>query len=97
MPGRGPQHDGTYAGQLCNQLRDRKPVCWPVELVVRDGAAQASWLSRSTNTSTASGVVTGDGKPMDGLVVGHLEDGALTGSGRWRSGIPVAGRFERAA
>ena len=104
------QYDGTYNGQLCNHFKnDAKPNCWPVVLIVRNGIAEGSWLSRSKNTSKASGTIaaagavelkltawTPEGNPTDAVLVGRVLDGAITASGQWRSGGQVAADWKRA-
>jgi class 3 adenylate cyclase len=78
--------DGIYAGHLCNHPKgEAKPNCWAVALAVRNGVAEASWLSQSINTSringsfAASGALelklsawTPQGKPIDGVLLGRV-------------------------
>jgi class 3 adenylate cyclase len=101
-------HDGTYSGRLCNQVADKAPNCWPIDLVVRNGLAEASWRSRSGNTSRASGVIaasgalelrlsawTPRGKPIEGVLVGRVAGQSITVSGHWADGAAVTGSWKR--
>ena len=104
-------HDGTYIGRLCNfftQVGDKAPVCWGVALVVRNGIAEGSWISRSQKEEKVHGTVAEDGsfqlnlattKPDGSLVkailVGRIVDGAIAASGRWSRGGEVAGDWKR--
>ncbi len=104
------QYDGTYNGRLCNYFKDdRKPNCWPVELVVRNGITEGSWLSRTKNTSRANGTVaangalelklaawTLEGNPIDAVLVGRVAAGTIAASGKWRDDTAVAGNWKRA-
>jgi class 3 adenylate cyclase len=91
-------HDGSYSGQLCIQLPYKGPFCWPVELMVRNGIAEGSWISASQKTSRATGTIAADGSvqlnlagwtpsgsPAEGKLLGHLVDGAITVSGQWKT------------
>jgi class 3 adenylate cyclase len=102
-------YDGTYNGRLCNHLKDDvKPNCWSVALFVRNGIAEATWLSATQKTSTANGAVaangalelklagwTREGNPTDAVLVGRVGDDAITVSGQWRNGSAVAGSWRR--
>ena len=107
-PRSAAQYDGAYSGRLCNHPKiESKPRCWPVELVVRNGIAEASWLSVTRKTSTAKGTVaasgalelkltgwTREGKPTDAVMAGRVAGDAITASGKWRDGTPIAGKWE---
>lgn len=108
-PKSAAQYDGAYSGRLCNHPKiEAKPRCWPVELVVRNGIAEASWLSLTKSTSTANGTIaasgalelkltgwTREGKPTGGGMAGRVAGDAITASGKWREGTPIAGNWER--
>lgn len=101
--------DGTYNGRLCNYFKDdRKPVCWPVELLVRNGLVEGRWLSRTKNVSKANGTVaadgllglklsawTSDGIPIGGVLTGRVADKAITATGKWADGGTVGGNWKR--
>ncbi|HXZ49896.1 MAG TPA: adenylate/guanylate cyclase domain-containing protein [Usitatibacter sp.] len=104
------KHDGNYSGRICNEIRGRAPICWPVELAVRNGHATASWLSRTGNTSTAQGTVADDGKvelhlsawdrrgeATEAKLAGRISgEGAIDAFGAWsESGVKVAGSWHR--
>jgi hypothetical protein len=103
------QYDGTYNGQLCNQFQNKPPNCWQVTLTVRNGIAEGSWLSRTQNTSKATGTIsangamelklaawTPQGNPTDGVLLGRVANDAITASGKWRDGLAIAGDWKRA-
>ncbi len=108
-PASAARYDGTYNGRLCNQPRNRAPSCWPVDLVVRNGIAEAEWFSRAKNASKATGNIaadgaltmtlaarTADGDPIDGVLSGRVVDDAIAASGQWRDGVAIAGDGKRA-
>ena len=101
-------HDGTYSGRLCNQFPNKAPVCWPVALVVRNGLAEGSWISRTKKTAKARGTFSADGSvqlnlagwtpsgnPAEASLHGSIVDGAVTASGQWMNGDGVAGDWKR--
>jgi class 3 adenylate cyclase len=101
-------YDGTYNGQLCSQWT-KPPECWPVALVVRNGIAAGSWISRTQKTARARGTVAVDGAvqmnlatwtvsgtPTEAVLLGRIVDGAITASGKWREGGAVSGNWKRA-
>jgi len=101
-------HDGTYSGRLCNQFPNKAPVCWPVALVVRNGIAEGSWISRTKKTARARGTISADGSiqlnlagwtpsgtPAQASLLGRIVDGAITASGQWGNGGGVAGDWKR--
>ena len=108
-PKSAASYDGAYSGRLCNHPRnDAKPNCWPVALVVRNGIAEGSWLSRTQKTSTASGTVAANGAlelkltgwtreadPTDAVLVGRVADDTITASGQWRDGRAIVGSWKR--
>jgi class 3 adenylate cyclase len=102
-------HDGPYSGLLCNRLSNKPPVYWPVALVVRNGIAEGSWISRAGRgkTARAHGTVAADGSvrlkleawtpsgdPVQANLIGRVVDGTITVSGRWDSGPPVSGEWK---
>ncbi len=101
--------NGNYSGQLCNLPSDRPPVCWPVVLVLRDGVAEAAWLSNLTKkTSNARGTVmpngsieikvagwTRTGDPTEALMYGRLVGDEISAAGRWRIGVAIEGNWKR--
>jgi class 3 adenylate cyclase len=108
-PASAARYDGTYVGRLCNQPRDKTPSCWPVDLVVRDGIAEAEWPSRSKNTSRATGNLaadgsltlkvsgwTAEGNPTEAALSGRVVDDAIAASGQWHSGLRLEGDWKRA-
>lgn len=103
------RYDGRYAGRLCNEPRDRKPSCWPVDLVAREGRIEGRWASRSKNTSRASGTIAADGRvdmklnawtpkgaPIEAAMAGRFADGALGLAGEWADRVAISGQFKRA-
>ena len=109
-PKSAAQYDGTYNGQLCNHSKtDAKQNCWPVELVVRNGIAEASWLNRFTQqTSRISGTVaangavelsltgwTRQGNPINGALTGRAANRTITASGQWRDSNVITGNWTR--
>ncbi|MCX5883019.1 MAG: hypothetical protein NTU74_14810, partial [Deltaproteobacteria bacterium] len=101
-------YDGTYSGQLCNQLPNKMPFCWPVALVVHNGIAEGSWISKTQKTARASGNVASDGSvklnvagwtphgaPVEAILLGRIVDGAITTSGQWSRGGGVTGEWKR--
>ncbi|MHB8909083.1 MAG: adenylate/guanylate cyclase domain-containing protein [Syntrophales bacterium] len=101
-------HNGTYAGQLCNQLPDKAPACWPVALVVLNGIAEGSWIHPTKKAAWARGTVaaegsvrlnleswTPSGSPAGASLIGRIADGMITASGRWGHGGGVAGDWKR--
>ena len=108
-PASAARYDGTYNGRLCNQPPNRPLHCWPVTLIVRNGIAEAEWLSRSKNTSSATGRIESDGAlslklaawtpkgaPMEGALSGRVVDDAIAASGQWRDGVTVVADWKRA-
>jgi len=108
-PASAARYDGTYNGRLCSQPRNKAPHCWPVDLIVRNGVADAEWLSRTKNPSKATGSIaadgalnmklaawTADGNPIDGVLSGRVVDDAIAASGQWRDGVAIAGDWKRA-
>jgi glycerophosphoryl diester phosphodiesterase len=104
-----PTRDGSYLGQLCNQMPNAAPFCWPVALVVRGGVAEGGWISATRRSAVARGTVTPDGQmelrlqtwaandsPVEAVLVGRAADGAIAGSGEWSVGGKVAGEWKRA-
>ena len=102
-------HDGAYNGRLCNQIPDKAPVCWPVALAVQSGNAEGSWISSTKKTAQARGTVAADGSvqlilaawapngtAVEATLLGRIADGAITASGRWKTGGSVDGRWKRA-
>jgi class 3 adenylate cyclase len=100
-------HDGTYSGQLCNQWT-KPPSCWAVALVVRNGIAEGSWISRTKKRARAHGTIFADGQvwlnleawgpsgnPVDALLHGRIVDGRITASGLWNTGGGVSGDWSR--
>jgi class 3 adenylate cyclase len=98
------KHDGTYSGQLCNQWT-KPPFSWPVILVVRNGIAEASWISPAGKTARARGTIAADGSvqlnlsswtpsgiPVEATLLGRISDGEITASGEWGAGGKVAYR-----
>lgn len=101
-------HDGTYSGQLCNQIPNREPFCWPISLVVKNGIAEGSWIGSTQKTATAHGTVFDDGSvklqlaawsktgsPVDATMTGKIINGIITASGAWSSGFAVSGEWKR--
>jgi len=102
-------HDGSYSGQLCNQVPDKAPACWPLALLVRGGVVEGSWLSSTQKMATARGTVAADGSvqlslaawhpengtPVDAILLGRIVDGAISASGKWGGGSRVAGEWKR--
>lgn len=103
-------HDGTYLGRICNLFTlpgDGAPVCWGVPLVVRNGIAEGSWISRSQKEEKVHGTVaedgsfqlnlatTRDGSRLKAILYGRNVDGAITASGRWSTRGEVAGDWKR--
>ncbi len=99
--------DGSYSGRLCNDFRGNAPKCWPVILVVRNGAIEASWLSAAKKTSSARGTIAADGavqlqlngwtpsgKANQAKLLGRMADGAIRASGKWMTGGEVAGEWK---
>ncbi len=107
-PQRAARYEGTYGGQLCNETPKKAPNCWPLELVVRSGTAEGSWLTRTKNVAKASGVVAAngalemklsawkrDGTPIEANLTGRIAVDSITASGRWRDGTAVSGNWKR--
>ena len=104
------QYDGTYAGRLCNLTKDdARRNCWQADLTVRNGVAEANWLSRTKNNSGARGNIAADGalelklngwtregNAIDGRIAGRVTGYAISASGRWADGGRVAGDWKRA-
>jgi hypothetical protein len=101
-------HDGSYVGQLCNQIPNSVPFCWPVSLVVRDGVAEGGWVSATKRNAVAHGTVATDGtlqlrlqtwasngSPVEAVLIGRVVDGAIDGAGQWNVGGKVAGEWTR--
>jgi len=101
--------DGTFSGRLCNILRDKAPQCWPAILVVRAGVVESAWRSVGDRTSSAHGTIGADGavelklagwtqsgKPNEALLYGRLVDGAVSASGKWRTGGDITGTWQSA-
>jgi hypothetical protein len=104
----GLSHDGSYVGQLCNQIPNSAPFCWPLPLVVRDGVAEGGWVSATKRNAVARGTVATDGflqlrlqtwaangSPVEAVLLGRIVDGAIAGSGQWSVGGKVAGEWRR--
>ncbi len=107
LPPRTARYDGVYNGQLCNQS-GAAPECWSTALVVRDGLAEGSWLSRTKKTATARGTILGNGEfqlnlaswnlsglPTDALLAGRVAGGVINASGKWSEGGTVTGQWSR--
>ncbi|TAK52968.1 MAG: hypothetical protein EPO27_00280, partial [Betaproteobacteria bacterium] len=107
-PKRANAYDGNYAGQLCARVDGKAPGCWPVPLVVRNGAIEGSWLSRTRSTSRASGTVAAngtlrlklsawkrDGTAIDAELNGRVAGDAMSAAGRWRDNTEVSGNWKR--
>ncbi|HET9469929.1 MAG TPA: hypothetical protein VFO24_02420, partial [Usitatibacter sp.] len=101
--------DGPYEGRLCNLRREKAPICWPVALAVRNGAAEASWVGGSKKTSMLTGTIAHGGQveitlhawtrlgaPTEAILAGRAADGAIVASGRWLEGGAVRGEWKRA-
>ena len=101
--------DGTYSGRLCNIFSDKPPQCWPAILVVRAGTVESGWRSFEQRTSTAQGKMGADGtvelklagwtpsgKPNEAMLYGRLVDGAISASGKWRTGGQITGTWQSA-
>jgi hypothetical protein len=99
--------DGSYSGRLCNDYRSSAPKCWPVILVVRDGAIEASWLGATKKTSSARGTIAAggavqlqlngwqpSGKPTEAKLLGTFADGAIKAAGKWMTGGDIAGEWK---
>ena len=108
-PGVAAPHDGSYTGQLCNQIPNSAPFCWPVPLRVRDGVAEGGWVSATRRNAVARGTVAPDGSlqlrlqtwaangsPVEAVLLGRITDGAIAGSGHWSAGGQVTGEWQRA-
>jgi hypothetical protein len=65
-------------------------------------------LSRTQNTSKATGTIAADGalelklagwtrqgNPTDAVLTGRIAGNAITASGQWRDGIAVSGNWKR--
>jgi class 3 adenylate cyclase len=103
-------HDGTYNGKLCRQDPSKDAVCWSVPLTVRNGTAECSWVTRSTQkTASARGPVAADGSvtlnlstwalngtPFNTTLRGTVNDGAMNVSGRLKNGGLFSGTWNRA-
>jgi hypothetical protein len=102
------KHNGTYLGQLCNQVLNKAPFYWPVALTVRNGIAEGSWISSTKKTATARGTVVANGEfelklaawtptgtPTEATLLGRIVDGAITASGQWSNGPVVTGDWKR--
>jgi class 3 adenylate cyclase len=100
-------YDGTYSGRLCNLFTfpgEKAPACWPLALVVQNGVAEGSWITRSKKPANANGTVSDDGSvqlniaswtlngllPAKAVLIGRIVDGAITASGKW--GIGTSGK-----
>jgi hypothetical protein len=104
-------NDGAYRGRLCNQFpADKVPDCWQVALTVRNGIVEGSWISKTKKMAKVRGTVAADssvklnlegwtqsgtGTPVEALLLGRIADGVITASGRWGSGVGVAGDWKR--
>ncbi len=104
-------HDGTYSGRVCNQFTfpgDKRPACWPLALVVRNGIAEGNWINRAMKTCKAYGTVGEDGSiqlnlaawtlnglPARAVLIGRIVDGAITASGKWGAVGDVSGNWNR--
>jgi hypothetical protein len=101
-------YDGTYSGQCCNQIPNKAPSCWPVALVVHNGIAEGSWISRVKKRARAYGTVAADGSlqlnlvgwtqsgtPVKAILTGRVADAAITATGEWGNGIGVTGGWKR--
>ena len=106
-----PSYDGAYNGKLCNVVSNKEPFCWSIALRIRDGAAEGSWTSASKKgaMATARGTVAADGSvqlvltawapngtPVEAIVHGRVDDGAITVSGQWDHATAVSGNWKRA-
>jgi class 3 adenylate cyclase len=101
-------HDGIYGGQLCNKFPNKTPFCFPVTLVVRNGIAEGNWVTRSGKKASAHGIFGADGiitlnlegwtprgDPVRASIIGRVDDGTITVSGRWPNGPEVSGDWKR--
>jgi class 3 adenylate cyclase len=105
-------YDGTYSGRVCNLFTfpgDKTPACWQLALVVRNGVAEGSWITRAMKQAKANGTVGNDGSvhlnldawtlkgfPVRAALLGRIVDGTITASGKWgNSNAEVSGNWSR--
>ena len=100
--------NGRWAGQVCNQFRDRPEHCWSLNLVAKDGVLEARWLTPNKESSRASGTVgpdgavtitlhsfSGRGEATQATLTGRVKDGRMEANGEWRGGVVARGSWTR--